>query len=54
MEEAEALCDRIGIFVDGSMQCIGNAKEVKLPSDMLCQNLLQNKTVYIAKNLLLL
>ncbi|KAH7657402.1 Sulfate-transporting ATPase protein [Dioscorea alata] len=28
MEEAEALCDRVGIFVDGSLQCIGNPKEV--------------------------
>lgn len=30
MEEAEALCDRLGIFVDGSLQCIGNPKEVNL------------------------
>ncbi|XP_010915097.1 ABC transporter A family member 7-like isoform X2 [Elaeis guineensis] len=29
MEEAEALCDRLGIVVDGSLQCIGNAKELK-------------------------
>ncbi|MED6166072.1 Phospholipid-transporting ATPase abca7 [Stylosanthes scabra] len=29
MEEAEALCDRLGIFVDGSLQCIGNPKEVQ-------------------------
>ncbi|XP_045792339.1 ABC transporter A family member 7-like isoform X4 [Trifolium pratense] len=29
MEEAEALCDRLGIFVDGSLQCIGNPKELK-------------------------
>ncbi|PIN20632.1 Lipid exporter ABCA1 [Handroanthus impetiginosus] len=28
MEEAEHLCDRLGIFVDGSLQCIGNPKEV--------------------------
>ena len=28
MEEAEVLCDRLGIFVDGSLQCIGNPKEV--------------------------
>jgi hypothetical protein len=28
MEEAEALCDRLGIFVNGELQCIGNAKEV--------------------------
>ncbi|MED6166073.1 Phospholipid-transporting ATPase abca7, variant 2, partial [Stylosanthes scabra] len=30
MEEAEALCDRLGIFVDGSLQCIGNPKEVNV------------------------
>jgi len=30
MEEAEALCDRLGIFVNGSLQCVGNAKEVTL------------------------
>ncbi|CAN8278116.1 unnamed protein product [Cochlearia groenlandica] len=29
MEEAEVLCDRICIFVDGSLQCIGNPKELK-------------------------
>ncbi|CAL9114052.1 unnamed protein product [Musa textilis] len=29
MEEAEVLCDRLGIFVDGDFQCIGNAKELK-------------------------
>ncbi|KAJ7956361.1 ABC transporter A family protein [Quillaja saponaria] len=29
MEEAEILCDRLGIFVDGSLQCIANAKELK-------------------------
>nr|CAB3446090.1 unnamed protein product [Digitaria exilis] len=29
MEEAEALCDRIGIMVNGSLQCIGNSKELK-------------------------
>ncbi|EEF52145.1 abc transporter, putative [Ricinus communis] len=29
MEEAEALCDRLGVFVDGSFRCIGNAKELK-------------------------
>ncbi|XP_058181554.1 ABC transporter A family member 10-like [Rhododendron vialii] len=28
-EEAEHLCDRLGIFVDGSLQCIGNAKQLK-------------------------
>lgn len=28
MEEAEVLCDRLGIFVDGALQCIGNPKEV--------------------------
>jgi len=29
MEEAEVLSDRIGIFVDGQLQCIGNSKELK-------------------------
>nr|DAD46477.1 TPA_asm: hypothetical protein HUJ06_016414 [Nelumbo nucifera] len=29
MEEAEFLCDRLGIFVDGSLQCLGNPKELK-------------------------
>ncbi|KAG9449598.1 hypothetical protein H6P81_009563 [Aristolochia fimbriata] len=29
MEEAEVLCDRLGIFVDGNLQCIGNPKELK-------------------------
>ncbi|XP_059641413.1 ABC transporter A family member 7-like [Cornus florida] len=29
MEEAEHLCDRLGIFVDGSLQCIGNPRELK-------------------------
>ncbi|KAJ6808420.1 ABC transporter A family member 7-like isoform X1 [Iris pallida] len=29
MEEAEVLCDRLGIFVDGRLQCIGNANELK-------------------------
>ncbi|CAE6075408.1 unnamed protein product [Arabidopsis arenosa] len=29
MEEAEFLCDRLGIFVDGKLQCIGNPKELK-------------------------
>ncbi|KAF7072091.1 hypothetical protein CFC21_112353 [Triticum aestivum] len=28
MEEAEVLCDRLSIFVDGGFQCIGNPKEV--------------------------
>ncbi|KAG5537221.1 hypothetical protein RHGRI_024609 [Rhododendron griersonianum] len=28
MEEAEHLCERLGIFVDGRLQCIGNAKQV--------------------------
>ncbi|KAG5524820.1 hypothetical protein RHGRI_031476 [Rhododendron griersonianum] len=27
MEEAEHLCERLGIFVDGRLQCIGNAKQ---------------------------
>ncbi|GAB2289623.1 hypothetical protein Dimus_023932 [Dionaea muscipula] len=29
MEEAEALCDRLGIFVNGELQCIGNSKDLK-------------------------
>ncbi|PKA46814.1 ABC transporter A family member 8 [Apostasia shenzhenica] len=29
MEEADALCDRIGIFVDGYLQCIGSPSELK-------------------------
>lgn len=29
MEEAEVLCDRLGIFVDGEFQCLGNPKELK-------------------------
>ena len=28
MEEAEELCDRLGIFVDGAMRCVGNPKEL--------------------------
>lgn len=28
MEEAEALCDRLGIFLNGRLQCIGNPKEL--------------------------
>ncbi|KAE8124063.1 hypothetical protein FH972_018973 [Carpinus fangiana] len=28
MEEAEVLCDRLGIFVDDSLQCIGNPREL--------------------------
>jgi len=28
MEEAEVLCDRLGIFVDGALQCIGNPKDL--------------------------
>ena len=28
MEEAEQLCDRLGIFVDGRLVCIGNPKEI--------------------------
>ncbi|CAL5362174.1 unnamed protein product [Camellia sinensis] len=27
MEEAEHLCDRLGIFVNGSLLCVGNAKQ---------------------------
>ena len=29
MEEAEALCDRIGIFVSGRMVAVGSPKELK-------------------------
>ncbi|KAL0920884.1 hypothetical protein M5K25_007899 [Dendrobium thyrsiflorum] len=29
MEEAEVLCDRLGIFVTGTLQCIGNPKQLK-------------------------
>jgi len=28
MHEAEVLCDRLGIFVDGQLVCIGNPKEI--------------------------
>lgn len=28
MEEAEELCDRVGIFVNGNFQCLGTPKEV--------------------------
>lgn len=28
MEEATALCDRLGIFVDGALVCVGNPKEL--------------------------
>jgi ABC-type multidrug transport system ATPase subunit len=34
MEEAEVLCDRLGIFVDGSFQCLGNPKEVPFYSSI--------------------
>jgi ABC-type multidrug transport system ATPase subunit len=27
-QEAEGLCDRLGIFVDGALRCIGNPKEL--------------------------
>ncbi|CAO2038070.1 unnamed protein product [Urochloa humidicola] len=29
MEEAEVLCDRIGIIANGSLQCIGSSRELK-------------------------
>jgi ABC-type multidrug transport system ATPase subunit len=29
MEEADALCDRLGIFVGGELKCIGNSTELK-------------------------
>lgn len=28
MEEAEELCDRLGIVVDGALRCVGNPKEL--------------------------
>jgi ABC-type multidrug transport system ATPase subunit len=28
MEEAEVLCDRLGIFVNGRLVCIGNPKQL--------------------------
>lgn len=28
MEEAETLCDRLGIFVDGKLVCVGNPREI--------------------------
>ena len=34
MEEAEELCDRLGIFVDGALRCIGNPKAVPLLSSL--------------------
>ena len=30
MEEAEALCDRIGVLADGCLQCIASPREVTL------------------------
>jgi len=45
MEEADALCDRLGIFVDGSLQCVGYPKEVRSSSDILYRNVFQNETV---------
>lgn len=35
MEEAEALCDRIGIFVNGQLQCIGSPKVIKIKIKIL-------------------
>lgn len=46
MEEAEALCDRLGIFVNGTMQCLGNPKEVHCFTDMLYQNDTDNEFAY--------
>jgi ABC-type multidrug transport system ATPase subunit len=45
MEEADALCDRLGIFVDGSLQCVGYPKEVRSSSDILYGNVFQNENV---------
>ena len=36
MEEAEVLCDRLGIFVDGALQCIGNPKVTPVPGCRHC------------------
>ncbi|KAL0416472.1 UNVERIFIED_CONTAM: ABC transporter A family member 7 [Sesamum latifolium] len=38
MEEAEHLCDRLGIFVDGSLQCVGNPKEYRNIVVLLLEN----------------
>lgn len=47
MEEAEALCDRVGIFVNGELQCIGNAKEViyRVSTNSTPQSLLQYQSI---------
>lgn len=29
MEEADALCDRIGIFASGELKCLGTSTELK-------------------------
>jgi ABC-type multidrug transport system ATPase subunit len=29
MEEAEALCNRIGIMADGALRCLGNSMRLK-------------------------
>ena len=46
MEEAEALCDRIGIFVHGKLSCIGNPQVTTthcpdpMIQDCICSNML--------------
>ena len=54
MEEAEVLCDRLGIFVDGSLQCIGNPKEVTLHCTalMICLSIQIQSIWKIRKKLL--
>ncbi|KAF9602445.1 hypothetical protein IFM89_027574 [Coptis chinensis] len=36
MQEAEVLCDRLGIFVDGKFECIGNPKRVTAVCVCVC------------------
>lgn len=39
MEEAEVLCDRLGIFVQGKLVCVGNPKVTPSTADIcLCGN----------------
>ncbi|XP_027186037.2 putative ubiquitin carboxyl-terminal hydrolase 11 [Cicer arietinum] len=45
MEEVEALCDRLGVFVNGNLQCIGNPKEVLAQVICFNQSVFQNKTI---------
>lgn len=45
MEEVEALCDRLGVFVNGNLQCIGNPKEVLAQVICFNQSVFQNETI---------